>query len=91
MRVAVEITCFSHGHNDNALSILDKVRDVPSAAVSFLVKLGCAISRAYVKMVRNIAILPGSPSVYVWFITLNLPFSGSQKLEAANIIQKPSG
>ena len=28
----------------NALSILDRIRRVPSAAVSFLVKFGCAIS-----------------------------------------------
>ena len=37
----------------NALSILDRVRIVPSAAESFLVKSGCAISRTCGKKDRK--------------------------------------
>ena len=40
----------------HALSILDRVHGVPSAAKSFLVKFGCAISRACEKKVRNRAV-----------------------------------
>ena len=47
-----------HGHMDNALSILDRVRSVPPAAVSFLVKFFCAISRACGKNVRSRAVFP---------------------------------
>ena len=65
----------------NALSILDSVRGVPSAAVSFLEKFGCAISRACGKKERNRAVFPAVPYVKVWFLTLNLPSSGSHTIE----------
>ena len=74
---AVEIGCFRHGHVDERPVNLERVRSVPSAAVSFLVKFGSAISRACGKKVRHRAVFPASPSVKVWFLTVNLPSSGS--------------
>ena len=39
----------------------------------------------------NRAVFPASPSVKIWFLTLNVPSSGSQMLKSPIIIPKTSG
>ena len=64
-----------------ALPILDRVRMVPPAAASFLVKFGRAITSASVKKVRKRTVLPASPSVKVWLVTLNPTFLSLANVE----------
>ena len=70
---------------NNALSIQDKVRNEPSAAVSFLVKFGCAISRArgknadesrFARITFCESVTPGP----------ELPFLGLANIEVSNTV-----
>ena len=63
----------------NALSILDRVRSVPSAAVSFLVIFGCAISRACGKRAEQ------SRSPYITFCEGLVPDAVPSFFGVANV------
>ena len=68
----------------NALSILSSVRNAPSAAVSFLVKFGCAISRACGKKGTEQFCFPCSTFCEGLIPDVESPFLGLANVEISN-------
>ena len=90
MRIAMKITCLSHSKINKYPVNSGQVRITPLTVTSFLVKSAVQSQRRARKNWKT-SVFPASPSVKVWFQTLNLPCSGSQMLKSPAITPNDPG